>query len=255
MGKLDGKVALISGAARGQGEAEARLFVEEGAKVVLGDVRDDLGKAVAESLGENAIYQHLDVSREEEWLQFVALAKETFGAVDVLVNNAGILLAKRLVDTSVEDFMRVIGINQVGCFLGIKSVVKAMQEAGGGSIVNISSVGGLTGVNSAVAYVSSKFAVTGITKTAALELGPLGIRVNSVHPGGVDTPMVTADTEGFEEEMGSQSKNRSIYDGIPLRRISQPIEIARLVAFLASDDSSYCTGSEFTADGGIRAGV
>ena len=255
MGKLDGKVALISGAARGQGEAEARLFVAEGAKVVLGDVRDDLGKAVAASLGANAIYQHLDVSREEEWLSFVATATETFGKVNVLVNNAGVLLARRLVDTSLEDYMRVIGINQVGCFLGIKSVVAAMKEAGGGSIVNISSVGGLTGVNSAVAYVSSKFAVTGITKTAALELGPLGIRVNSVHPGGVDTPMVTADTEGFEKEMGSQSKNRSIYDTIPLRRISQPIEIARLVAFLASDDSSYCTGSEFTADGGIRAGV
>jgi 3alpha(or 20beta)-hydroxysteroid dehydrogenase len=255
MGKLDGKVALISGSARGQGEAEARLFVEEGAQVVLGDVRDELGKAVAESLGASALYQHLDVTQEESWSQFVATATDAFGKVDVLVNNAGILLARSIVDTSLEDYMRIISVNQVGCFLGIKAVIPAMQEAGSGSIVNISSVGGLTGVTSAVAYVSSKFAVRGMTKTAALELGPLGIRVNSVHPGGVDTPMVTADTEGFEEEMGSKSAKRSIYDGIPLRRISQPDEIARLVAFLASDESSYCTGSEFTADGGILAGV
>lgn len=255
MGKLDGKVALISGAARGQGEAEARLFVAEGAKVMLGDVRDDLGKAVAESLGENAIYQHLDVTQEEDWSSFVATAVESFGKVNVLVNNAGILLARRLVDTSLDDFMRVIGINQVGCFLGVKSVVAAMEQAGGGSIVNISSIGGLTGVNSAVAYVSSKFGVTGITKTAALELGPLGIRVNSVHPGGVDTPMITGDSEGFEAEMGDQRQSEAAFGGLPLGRVGQPDEIAQLVAFLASDESSYCTGSEFTADGGMRAGT
>jgi 3alpha(or 20beta)-hydroxysteroid dehydrogenase len=250
MGKLQGKVALITGAARGQGEAEARLFVEEGAQVVLGDKRDDLGKEVAESLGSAAIYMNLDVSHEESWAGFCAGALEAFGRIDVLVNNAGVLAMGTIAETSLDDYMRVIQVNQVGVFLGMKAVLAPMTRAGGGSIVNISSVGGLTGVAGMVSYVSSKFAVRGMTKTAALEFGPLGIRVNSVHPGGVDTPMIAP--IAAEARAGDEP---NIYSGLPLQRISEPGEIAKLVAFLASDESSYCTGSEFTADGGMLAGV
>ncbi len=247
-------MALITGAARGQGEAEARLFVEEGARVVLGDVRDDLGKQVAESLGEAAIYLNLDVSREESWADFRAGALEAFGKIDVLINNAGILRMGSIAETSIDEYMQVVQVNQVGVFLGMKTVLAPMTEAGGGSIVNISSVGGLAGVVGMVSYVSSKFAVRGMTKTAALEFGPLGIRVNSVHPGGVDTPMIAPlGTETGTD--ASMPDGRSIYAGVPLRRISEPREIAKLVAFLASDESSYCTGSEFTADGGLLAGV
>ncbi len=250
MGKLQGKVALITGAARGQGEAEARLFVEEGAQVVLGDMRDDLGKQVAESIGSAAIYLNLDVSREESWAGFGAGALEAFGKIDVLVNNAGILVTGSIAETSLDEYMHVVLVNQVGVFLGMKAVLAPMTEAGGGSIVNISSVGGLAGVAGMVSYVSSKFAVRGMTKTAALEFGPLGIRVNSVHPGGVDTPMIAP--TGTSAPAGDE---RTIYSGIPLQRISEPGEIAKLVAFLASDESSYCTGSEFTADGGMMARV
>jgi len=250
MGKLDGKVALITGAARGQGEAEARLFVEQGAQVVLGDMRDDLGKQVATSLGNAAIYRNHDVSHDESWASFCTAALEAFGKIDVLVNNAGILMTGSIAETSLDDYMRVLQVNQVGVFLGMKAVIGPMTEAGGGSIVNISSVGGLLGVPGMVSYVSSKFAVRGMTKTAALELGPLGIRVNSVHPGGVDTPMLDPIGTGMETGDG-----RDIYSGVPLRRISEAGEIAKLVAFLASEDSSYCTGSEFTADGGMMAGL
>jgi 3alpha(or 20beta)-hydroxysteroid dehydrogenase len=250
MGKLQGKVALITGAARGQGEAEARLFVEEGAQVVLGDMRDDLGKQVAESLGSAALYMNLDVSREESWADFCAGAVDAFGKIDVLVNNAGILMTGSIADTSLDEYMRVVQVNQVGVFLGMKSVLAAMTEAGGGSIVNISSVGGLAGCAGMVSYVSSKFAVRGMTKTAALEFGPLGIRVNSVHPGGVDTLMIAPSEVG---DLGSDG--RDVYSGVPLQRICEPAEIAKLVAFLASDESSYCTGSEFTADGGMLAGI
>ena len=250
MGKLQGKVALITGAARGQGEAEARLFVEEGAQVVLGDIRDDLGKRVAESLGSSAIYMNLDVSREESWVEFCAGALEAFGRIDVLVNNAGILAMGSIAETSLDDYMRVVQVNQVGVFLGMKAALAPMTQAGGGSIVNISSVGGLAGVAGMVSYVSSKFAVRGMTKTAALEFGPLGIRVNSVHPGGVDTPMLAPIGSGAQA-----GDERNIYSGLPLQRISEPEEIAKLVAFLASDESSYCTGAEFIADGGMLAGV
>ncbi len=250
MGKLQGKVALITGAARGQGEAEARLFVEEGAQVVLGDMRDDLGKPVAESLGSAATYMNLDVSREESWADFCAGALEAFGKIDVLVNNAGILKLSSIAETSVDDYMEVIQVNQVGVFLGMKAVLAPMTEAGGGSIVNISSVGGLVGVPGMVSYVSSKFAVRGMTKTAALEFGALGIRVNSVHPGAVDTPMIAPSGTG-----GPAADVSNIRNGLPLQRISDAAEIAKLVAFLASDESSYCTGSEFTADGGMLAGM
>lgn len=247
MGRLDGKVVLITGAARGQGEAEARLFAAEGARVALGDILDDEGKAVAESLGEAAFYQHLDVTKELEWEAFVAAAGERFGAVHGLVNNAGILRARPILEMDVESYRNVIEVNLVGCFLGVQHAGRAMRDAGGGSIVNVSSTAGFEAVPQAVGYVSSKFGVRGLTRTAALELGPLGIRVNSIHPGGVETPMVA----GFREELGVAADRDPTYDHVPLGRIGQPIEIARLALFLISDEASYCTGSEFVADGGL----
>jgi 3alpha(or 20beta)-hydroxysteroid dehydrogenase len=252
MGRLDGKVALISGAARGQGEAEARLFVEEGARVVLGDVLDDRGELVAKDLGDAARYAHLDVRDEASWQSAIALAESEFGPVSVLVNNAGILRWSALAETPVEQFREVFEVNQLGPFLGMKTVVPSMVKAGGGSIVNISSTNGLGGFPGTISYTAAKFAVRGMTKTAAMELGPLGIRVNSIHPGGVDTEMINPasvpDMPASDDELGNR------FDDLPLRRVGQPIEIARLALFLASDDSSYSTGSEFVADGGMLAG-
>jgi 3alpha(or 20beta)-hydroxysteroid dehydrogenase len=249
MKRLEGRVALVTGAARGQGEAEARLFVEEGAKVVLGDVLDEAGEGVAASLGNDALYVPHDVSREESWSRFVRSAREAFGRVDVLVNNAGIAHVAPIAEVSLDDYMRVIQVNQVGCLLGMKAVIPAMKEAGGGSIVNVSSVAGIEGVPGMVAYVASKFAIRGMTKTAALELGRLGIRVNSIHPGGVDTPMARL---GAQELEGG---GEPIYRNLALPRIGQPVEMARLALFLASEESSYCTGAEFVADGGLLAGM
>ena len=248
MGRLDGKVALISGGSRGQGEAEARLFVAEGARVVIGDVRDELGEKLAAELGAAARFQHLDVTDEREWNSIADFATREFGQLNVLINNAGIVTRPTpLEETPLEDFQRVVQVNQIGVFLGMKACVPALRRAGGGSIVNISSNAGLEGVEGVIAYVSSKFAVRGMTKTAAIELGRDGIRVNSVHPGGVDTPMLS-DGKFSEIDRGAT------WAEMPLQRISQPEEIARLVLFLASDESSYSTGSEFVADGGMTAG-
>lgn len=242
-GRLDGKVALISGGARGQGEAEARLFVAEGARVVIGDLLDEEGAKVAASLGEAACYENLDVTDEASWQHIVARTTAHFGRLDVLVNNAGILLYGPLENMSVEDYRRVVEVNQVGVFLGMKSVIPAMRAAGGGSIVNISSVAGLHGVSGVVAYSSSKYAVRGMTKVAAMELGHDNIRVNSLHPGTIDTPMVQFDGSA-PEASASQ----------PLQRVGTPDEMARMVLFMASDESSFCTGAEFIADGGETAG-
>ena len=244
---LDGKVALISGAARGMGAEEARLFVSQGAHVVLGDVLDEEGEKTAAELGESAIYQHLDVTAESDWQAAVAKAESVFGKLDVLVNNAGILRFGALEETSVEDYELVIRVNQIGPFLGMKSAAPALRRAGGGAIVNISSLAGMQGVAGAIAYTSSKFAVRGMTKVAALELGSAGIRVNSVHPGGVETPM----TRPFGDETDPEEVREYT---TPIPRIGRPDEIAQLVLFLASDKSSYCTGSEFVVDGGALAG-
>ena len=249
MGRLDGKVAIITGAARGQGAAEARLFAAEGARVLLGDVLDAEGKALAAELGSRALYTHLDVTDESAWRNAVELAENRFGPVHVLVNNAGIVRVAPLEQTSLDDYMEVIRVNQVGVFLGMRSVIPSMKRSGSGSIVNISSIDGLVGMAMGAAYVSSKFAVRGLTKTAALELGPLGIRANSIHPGGVDTPMVRG--IGVEPDAGAAS---GLFSNVPLGRIGQPGEIAKLALFLASDESSYSTGSEFIADGGLTAG-
>ena len=248
MARLEGKVALVTGAARGQGEAEARLFVAEGARVLLADVLDEEGEKVAASLGDAALYRSLDVTDEAQWQAAVERAVSAFGRLDVLVNNAGIVTPPLpLEETTLASFERVVRVNQIGVFLGMKTCVPALRAAGGGSIVNISSIAGLEGVEGSVAYVSSKFAVRGMTKTAALELGRDGIRVNSVHPGGVATPMVlSGDFDGIDQD--------DAYDGAPISRIGEPEELARLVLFLASDESSFSTGSEFVADGGYTAG-
>jgi 3alpha(or 20beta)-hydroxysteroid dehydrogenase len=259
-GELQGKVALISGAARGMGSEEARLFAAQGAKVVLGDVLDAEGETTAAAIGADACYVHLDVTQESDWQAAIAKAEETFGRLDVLVNNAGILRFGLLENTSLEEFELVVKVNQTGCFLGMKSVIPAMRRAGGGSIVNISSLAGMQGVGGAVSYTASKFAIRGMTKVAAIELGASSIRVNSVHPGGVETPM-TRPLAGAASGTSSKSagstpdaKDAEPRYTSPIPRIGRPDEVANLVLWLASDKSSYCTGSEFVIDGGEAAG-
>lgn len=242
--RLAGKVALITGAARGQGAAAARRFVAEGAQVMLTDVLDVQGKELAASLG--AQYCHLDVSSEDDWKQAVSSTVSAFGDVNVLVNNAGILHFSSIADTTLADYQRVIGVNQVGTFLGMRAVIETMKRAGGGSIVNVSSVEGLGGMPYLVAYTASKFAIRGMTKVAAMELGKHGIRVNSVHPGAIDTPMVP-------EALGQQIDLSPIGKRVALRRVGAPEDVANVVLFLASDESGYCTGGEFAVDGGATA--
>lgn len=248
MGTLDGKVAIITGAARGQGAAEARLFAERGAKVMLCDVLDEEGAKVASEIGSSAAYMRLDVTDEQGWKDVVDATVAKFGKLNVLVNNAGIITpVAETQDTSLETYNKVINVNQVGVFLGMKTAVKPMQEAGGGSIINIASIDGLIGMYGAIAYCASKFAVRGMTKVAAIELGKYGIRVNSIHPGGVQTKIL--DDTGLTQDEAVQA-----FKAIPIGRIGQPLEMATLAAYLASDDSSYSTGSEFIADGGLTAG-
>ncbi len=247
MARLDGKVAMVTGAARGQGAAEASLFVEEGAKVVLTDVLDDLGQRTASALGPNALYLHHDVAAEAEWETVVRETVERFGRLDILVNNAAILHLAALEETTLADFERVVAVNQVGTFLGMRTAVGPMRAAGGGSIVNVSSVDGIVGMNGVAAYAATKFAVRGLTRVGALELGKYGIRVNSLHPGGVDTPM------GAPPEATATEKD-AFFAHHPIARVGQPRELAQVALFLASDDSSYCTGAEFVADGGQIAG-
>jgi 3alpha(or 20beta)-hydroxysteroid dehydrogenase len=248
MGRLDGKVALITGGARGMGKSHVRHFVAEGARVVFGDVLDDKGEYVAAGLGEQSCrYTHHDVTSEDDWAAAVALAVDTFGRLDVLVNNAGVLTFAPIADMPLADFRRVLEVNAVGCWLGMKAVIGPMTESGGGSIVNISSIEGFTGAEGLSAYSASKFAIRGMTKVAARELARFGIRVNSVHPGGVLTRMIV-------DSAGARTDGEAFIKAMPLARFAEPVEISRLVAYLASDDSSYSTGSEFIADGGILAG-
>ena len=246
MGKLDSKTAIITGAARGQGEAIARLFVEEGCRVVLGDILDDQGMALADELGDAATYVHLDVSSESDW-ELAVKAAAKYGSVNVLVNNAGVLHIASISDTSLEAYQRVISVNQTGTFLGIRAIIEPMKSAGGGSIVNTSSLDGLQAKNGIIAYIASKWAIRGMTKAAALELGRHNIRVNSIHPGGIHTVM----TNQTDMEI---SDINAAFRHIPIPRIGQPAEVARMALFLASDDSSYSTGSEFVIDGGWSAG-
>jgi len=245
VGRLSGKVAIITGGARGQGAAEARLFAKEGATVVVTDLLVDEGRAVATEI-QGTFLPH-DVSNEEAWQQVVGQVKGAHGRVDVLVNNAGIFRRGSLRTTTLAEYRRVIDINQVGVFLGMQAVAPTMIEQKSGSIVNISSIAGFVGTGGAIAYGASKCAVRGITKAAALELAKHGIRVNSIHPGMIDTDMMTEVTSGDAERFGRLERS------VPMGRVAAPEEVAKLALFLASDDSSYCTASEFVVDGGVIA--
>jgi 3alpha(or 20beta)-hydroxysteroid dehydrogenase len=243
MGRLDNKVAIVTGAAQGMGAAHAKRFIEEGAKVVLTDLNEEKGNAFAAELGENAIFVKHNVANEEDWATVIQKAEEAFGPVNILVNNAGISVNKSLMDFTLEEYRRIVDINQVSVFLGMKAVVPSMKKASNGSIVNISSMNGL--VAGAIGYTDTKFAVRGMTKAASIELAGQGIRVNSVHPGVIATPMIQqADAKDVIEEFAKF---------IPLKRVAQPEEVSNLVLYLASDESSYSTGSEFVIDGGLTA--
>jgi 3alpha(or 20beta)-hydroxysteroid dehydrogenase len=246
MGRLDGKVAIVTGAARGQGEAEARLFAREGASVVIADVLDAEAETVAKDIGAAAVNVHLDVSQEAEWESAVRVAT-SLGSLEVLVNNAAIIRPAAIEDTSLEQYLSVISVNQVGCFLGMRSVIAPMKAAGRGSIINVSSIDGIGSKNGLVSYTASKFAIRGMTKTAALELGRFGIRVNSIHPGGINTVM--GNPMGMAEEVMNTA-----YANQAIPRIGRPEEVAAMALFLASDESSFCTGAEYAVDGGWLAG-
>lgn len=248
MGRLSGKVAIITGAAQGMGEATARLFASEGAKLALGDVNAEKGEAVAKDIGENAFFQKLDVSSDEDWGAIVGATRDKFGSVDVLVNNAGLVHFTPIEMLNPDDFNRILGVNTLGPILGTKHVTPVMKEQGKGSIINISSVDGLRGCNGLTCYTASKWALRGITKCHAYELGTSGIRVNSVHPGGVDTPM--GNSAGRPKEEVNQ-----VFKRLPLGRIGDPTEIANASLFLASDEASYITGAEIAVDGGWTAGT
>jgi 3alpha(or 20beta)-hydroxysteroid dehydrogenase len=240
MGRLDGKVALITGGARGMGAAFVKQFVAEGAKVVVGDVIDP-----AEDHG--ATFIHHDVTSEASWDETVRTTVETYGKLNVLLNNAGVLMWGPMHRVTLEDYMKVINVNQVGCFLGMKAVIRPMRDAGGGSIVNTSSTSGIEGMAGVISYSASKFAVRGMTKTAAIELGRFGIRVNAVLPGGINTQMGNPFGQEGEELERNYEKN-------PIPRIGSPDEVAGVMVFLASDESSFCTGGDFVVDGGYTIG-
>lgn len=243
MGQLTDKVAIITGAAQGMGASHAKRFIEEGAKVVLTDLNEEKGQALVKELGENALFIKQDVTNEADWTRVIEDTENKFGPIDILVNNAGITMAKSILETSVEDYRRIMDINQLSVFLGMKAVIPSMKKIGAGSIVNISSMNGLVG--GAIGYTDSKFAVRGMTKAAALECSPYGIRVNSVHPGVIETPMISqGDTKAVVEEFAKS---------IPLKRVAKPEEVSNMVLFLASDQASYSTGSEFVIDGGLTA--
>ncbi|WP_433378745.1 SDR family NAD(P)-dependent oxidoreductase [Actinoplanes sp. CA-142083] len=243
--RLEGKVAVITGAAMGMGAGAARRFVTEGARVVLADIDLPAASALAKELGDNAVAVGHDVSDERSWETVVGTAEATFGGIDILLNNAGIWRTAPLVEQSAEGFDRIIAVNLRGVFLGMRAVATPMRARGGGSIVNTSSTAGLVGLANMVAYGASKWGVRGVTKVAAVELGPWGIRVNSIHPGGVDTPMTASLRFGRSDGVATHP---------PIGRHGTPSDIADLHVFLASDESSWITGSEIYIDGGLMAG-
>jgi 3alpha(or 20beta)-hydroxysteroid dehydrogenase len=241
-GRLAGKVVLITGAAGGQGAAEARLFAAEGATVVIGDVRDDAGEATASEIGGAARYRHLDVGDEASWPDVMAWISATHGRLDVLLNNAGTNHVRTLAEETMSGFLRVLQVNLVGVFLGIRAATPLLRRVGGGSIVNVASTAALTGFAGLGAYCASKWGVRGLSRTAALELGPDGIRVNVINPGPIETAMLSP-------EIG-----RRLSAELPVGRIGRPDDVAELALYLASDASSFMTGSELTIDGGMLAG-
>jgi 3alpha(or 20beta)-hydroxysteroid dehydrogenase len=247
MTRFEGKVALVTGGSRGMGAATVRRLHGEGASVVVADVLDDDGKALADSLGDRVRFVHLDVTSEEEWQAVVEQTERELGRLDVLVNNAGILKFNTIVDTPLEEFRQVIDVNLVGVFLGMKTAIPAMKRAGAGAIVNVSSTEGMAATLFCGAYTASKFGVRGITKAAALEYAGDKIRANSVHPGGMDTPM----TRAVMDEQG----RKYVASKVPLKRMGTPEDVANVIAFLASDDASYCTGAEVLIDGGVMSSV
>ena len=245
--RLENKVAIISGGSRGMGAVEAALFVQQGAKVLVGDVRDDEGRALVEKIGADAVYAHLDVTSEDDWAAAVKKATDRYGKLDILVNNAGVSARGTIEETSVEDWDRVMEINAKGVFLGTRAAIPEMRKAGGGSIVNISSQLGLVGMaESSPQYQSSKGAVRIFTKSAAIQYAPEGIRVNSVHPGPIVTPM----TESRRSDLATQ---QVMVSRIPLGRYGESEDVAYGVLYLASDESSFVTGGELVIDGGWTA--
>lgn len=247
-GRLAGKVALISGAARGQGAAEARLFAREGAGVLLGDIRVDEGEAVAREIaagGGRAVFRRLDVTAERDWADAVAVCERELGGLDILVNNAGILGRPGILETTLELWNHVVAVNQTGPFLGMRAAIPAMRRRGGGAIVNISSALAEVGYGESASYTAAKGALTALTRTVAVELAREGIRVNAVHPGVIDTPMI-------DDAMGDDVAGREAQpDVAPMRRIGAAEEMAAAVLYLASDEASFVTGAALAVDGGL----
>lgn len=246
MKRLNGKVAIITGGSRGMGSGHVRRFVQEGAKVVFTDILEEEGLALESELGESAKFIKQDVTSAKGWEEVVAETEKAFGPVDILVNNAGMSINKPITEMTEDEYRKVIDINQVSVFLGMKAVYPSMKKVENGSIINISSLGGLVARESLVAYGASKFAVRGMSKVAAVEFGGDGIRVNSVHPGIIETPMIAQDA-------AAKAVVDSAIQSIPLKRSAKPEEVTDLVLYLASDESSYSTGAEFVIDGGLFA--
>ncbi|GAA5093855.1 SDR family NAD(P)-dependent oxidoreductase [Wohlfahrtiimonas larvae] len=240
MGRLEGKVAIITGGSQGMGASHAKLFLQEGAKVVITDINETEGQKFADGYGDNLLFIKHDVSNEEDWKKVVQFTLEHFNKIDVLVNNAGIQYSIPLIEMSAEQYLKVIMTNQFSVFLGMKYVAPHMIAQKSGSIINTSSMFGLVTSAGATGYTDSKFAIRGMTKTAAIEFAPHNVRVNSVHPGAIKTPMVMQLPELAAE----------VTKMIPMQRLAEPEEVSKLILFLASDDSSYSTGSEFIVDGG-----
>ena len=246
MKRFDNRTVIVTGGARGMGASHARGFVAEGANVVIADVLEQEGRKLAEELGDHAIFSRLDVTSDRDWAATVAAAERAFGPVSVLVNNAGIVRFGAIVDTEPAAWRQVIDINLTGTYLGIRALLPSMRKAGGGAIVNISSAGGMMAYPFTAAYAASKWGVRGLTRTAALELGRDNIRVNSVHPGPIRTPM-TAGPEAAAAVAAEASH-------LAIARVAEPEEVTRLVLFVASDEASFSTGSEFVVDGGVLLG-